>query len=114
MREKIILALKNAEKNYSDYKNLEDGSLKLPVHIAALHALFDSFIYYGVAVSQTAEAISELEEESYLFEVLIEPHLRVVDDIDMIARQYTPMFVKYIAQIAQGIDSKRAVEKLFA
>jgi len=114
MYEKIILALKNAEKNYIDYKSLEDGGRKLPEHIAALHTLFDSFIYYGVAASQTTEAIKELDEDTYLFEVLIEPHLRVVDDVDMIARQYTPMFVKYIAQIAQGMESKKAVEKLFA
>jgi len=114
MNEKIILALKNAENNYIDYKNLEENTLKLPEHITALHTLFDSFIYYGVAASQTAEAIKELDEETYLFEVLIEPHLRVVDDVDMIARQYTPMFVKYIAQIAQGMESKKAVEKLFA
>jgi len=114
MNEKISSALRNAEKNYTDYKNLDDGKVKLPEHIAALHALFDSFIFYGLAVSQSAEAISDLEKETYLFEILIEPHLRVVDDIEMIAKQYTPMFVQYIAQIAHGMDSKRAVEKLFA
>jgi len=114
MREKIDLALRNAEKNYINYKSLEDGTLKLPEHIAALHALFDSFIFYGLAASQTAEAIKELDEQTYLFEVLVEPHLRVVNDVDMIARQYTPMFIKYIAQIAQGCQSKEAVEKLFA
>jgi len=114
MNEKIILALKNAEKNYVDCKSLDGGELKLPKHITALHMLFDSFIFYGVAASQTAEAIKELDENTYLFEILIEPHLKVVDDVDMIARQYMPMFVKYIAQIAQGMESKKAVEKLFA
>jgi len=114
MNEKTISALRNAEKNYIDYKKLETGSLKLPEHIAALHALFDSFIFSGVAVSQVTEAIIEMEEDTYLFEALVEPHLRVVDDVEMIARQYTPMFVKYIAQIAQGTESKIAVEKLFA
>ncbi len=114
MNEKINLALRHAEKNYTDCKSLDGGEMKLAKHIGALHMLFDSFIFYGVAVSQVVEAITELEEDSHLFEVLIEPHLRVVDDVDMIARQYTPMFVKYIAQIAQGMESKKAVEKLFA
>jgi len=114
MREKINLALKNAEKNYCDYKSLEDGGAKLPVHIAALNTLFDSFIYYGLAASQITDAICELEEETYLFEALIEPHLHVVDDTQMIARQYTKMYIQYIAQLAQGADSKTAVTKLFA
>ena len=108
------IALDNAEKNYIDYKNLEDSTAKLPDHIAALHNLFDSFIYYGFAVSQITELIGELDEDTYLFESLIEPHLKVVDDIDMIARQYTKMYIQYIAQLAQGVDSKRAVQTLFA
>ena len=114
MREKTILALKNAEENYINYKHSDEEKSKLPEHIAALHALFDSFIYYGIAVSEVSASLNELDENTYLFEALIEPHLKVVDDIDMIARQYSPMFVKYIAQIAAGTKSKEAVEKLFA
>ena len=114
MREKIDLALRNAEKNYIEYKNLEEVTAKMPVHIAALHCLFDSFIYYGLAASQITDAICDLDEETYLFEALIEPHLRVVDDTQMIARQYTKMYIQYIAQLAQGADSKTAVSTLFA
>ena len=114
MNEKIALALQNAEKNYSDYKNLEDSTIKLPDHISALHNLFDSFIFYGFAVSQITEIIGELEEDTYLFESLVEPHLKVVDDVEMIARQYTKMYIQYIAQLAQGLDSQSAVQTLFA
>ena len=114
MNQKTIIALKNAEKNYVNLKNLEEKNLNIAEHILALNALFESFIYYGFAASQVADAIKELDEQTYLFEVLIEPHLRVVDDIEMISRQYTPMFIKYIAHIAVGIDSQKAVEKLFA
>jgi len=114
MIEKITLALKNAEKNFIDNKNLEDNQAKLPAHIVALHALFDSFIYYGLAASQIVEALCELDEETYLFEILIEPHQKVVDDTPMIAKQYTKMYIQYIAHIAQGQDSKTAVIRLFA
>jgi hypothetical protein len=114
MRKKIDLALKNAEKNYCDYKNLEEGETKLPEHIAALNTLFDSFIYYGLAASQIADAICELEDDTYLYEALLEPHLRVVDDTEMVARQYTKMYIQYIAKLAQGADSKTAVTTLFA
>jgi len=114
MIEKITLALKNAEKNYIENKNLEDNNLNLPAHILAVNALFDSFIYYGLAASQIVDAMCELEEDTYLFEVLIEPHQKVVDDIQMIARQYTKMYIQFIAQIAQGHDSRSAVTALFA
>ena len=114
MMEKITLALKNAEKNYIENKNLDEHTSNLPAHILALHALFDSFIYYGLAASQVVEAMCELEEETYLFEVLIEPHHKVVDDTQMIAGEYTKMYIQYIAQIAQGHDSKSAVMTLFA
>ncbi|MDF1880857.1 hypothetical protein JHD50_05975 [Sulfurimonas sp. MAG313] len=108
MIEKTILALRNAEETYI---NLKEGSSKQ--HIIALHALFDSFIYYGFAVSQVTDAITYLENDTYLFETLIEPHLRVVDDVDMIARQYMHMYVQYIAKIAGGEKSEKAIESLF-
>jgi len=116
MYEKITLALETAEKNYIYNKNLkpEKDSLKLADHIMALNALYESFIHYGFAVSQIPDVMCELDGESYLYESLIEPHLRVVDDIEMIARQYSLMYVQYIAKIAQGTDSKEAVENLFA
>ena len=86
----------------------------MPEHITALNALFESFIYFGFAASQVSDVVKALDEKSNLFEVLVEPHLRVVNDIDMIARQYGKMFVQYIAKISIGIESKRAVESLFA
>lgn len=117
MREKITLALDSAEKNYLYLKNLERRENDLPrpaEHILALSALFEAFVHYGFAVSQITLVICEVERDTSLFESLIEPHLRVVDDIEMIARQYTKMYVQYIAKIAHGSDSKHAIEHLFA
>jgi hypothetical protein len=114
MYEKIALALETAEKNFLYIKNIQVTKSKSPDHIIALNALFESFVHYGFAVSQTVDVICEMHEENYLFESLIEPHLQVVDDIEMIARQYASMYVKYIAKIAHGFESKRAVEDLFA
>ncbi len=116
MTEKILLALDAAEKSYMYTKNhkLEEGSLRQPEHMIALNALYESFVHYGLAVSQIPEVMCELEEESYIYATLIEPHLKVVNDIEMIAKQYTLMYVQYIAQIAKGMQSKEAVEKLFA
>ena len=116
MNEKILLALKAAEKTYIYNKNLNpenDGS-KHPEHIIALNALYESFIYYGFAVSQIPEIVCELDEDSYLYESLIQPHLKVVDDIQMVAKQYALMYVKYIAKIAQGSQSQEAVATLFS
>lgn len=116
MYEKIISALQTAEENYIYSKKIStinDSTPNPADHIIALSALFDSFVYYGFAVSQTTEVIQELNEDFSLFESLIEPHLRIVDDIEMIAKQYTRMYVQYIAKIAQGLDSKSAVENLF-
>ena len=115
MYEKINLALETAEKNYLYVKNIESTkqTSTLQDHIIALNALFESFVHYGFAVSQTPDVICELDEDSCLFESLIEPHLRVVDDIEMIAKQYSTMYVKYIAKIAHGFESKEAVKALF-
>jgi len=116
MNEKIFLALEAAEKTYIFNKNLEPdmGMCKPAEHIIALNAAFEAFIEYGLAVSQTPEAMCELEEGTYLHGVLIEPHLKVVDDIEMIAKQYSLMYVQYIAKIAQGAKSQEAVATLFA
>lgn len=116
MQEKITLALDAAEKNYLYIKNIESSeqTVRPKDHIIALHALFESFVYYGFAVSQTPEVIGEIDEDSFLFGVLIEPHLQVVDDIEMIARQYSAMYVQFIAKIAGGFESKKAVEDLFS
>ena len=116
MNEKIFLALEAAEKTYVFNKNItpENGTLKLADHIIALNSLFEAFIEYGLAVSQTPAAICELEEGSYLHNTLVEPHLKVVDDVEMIAKQYSMMYVQYIAKIAQGAQSKEAVATLFA
>ena len=116
MHDKIVLALDSAEKNYIYIKNIESSeqTVKYKDHIIALHALFESFIHYGFAVSQTPEVICELDEDSYLYASLIEPHLQVVDDVEMIARQYSSMYVKFIAKIAGGFESKKAVEDLFS
>lgn len=115
MYEKITLALQTAEDNYCYLKNSQATREKLEVqdHIIALGTLFDSFVHYGLAVSQITEVIKELDDESALFESLIEPHLRIVDDIEMMARQYTRMYVQYIAKIAQGFKSQEAVKNLF-
>lgn len=118
MHEKIVLALDSAEKNYLYLKNLERSEKECEArpaeHILALSTLFESFVHYGFAVSQITRVMCEIEKESSLFESLIEPHLRVVDDVEMIARQYTKMYVQYIAKIAHGADSKHAIEHLFA
>ena len=116
MSEKISLALDTAEKNYIYNRSLklENNKIVLADHIIALNALFESFVHYGVAVSQISDVMCELKEESALFECLIEPHLKVVDNIEMITKQYTLMYVQYIAKIAQGARSQEAVEKLFA
>lgn len=116
MNEKILLALEAAEKTYIYNKNLnlEAGSIKHAEHIIALNALYECFIHYGFAVSQISEAVCELDEDSYLYESLIYPHLKVVDDIQMIAKQYALMYVQYIAKIAQGSQSQEAVATLFA
>ena len=115
MYEKITLALQTAEDNYIHLKNLQatEKTVKLDDHIVALSALFDSFIHYGFAVSQITEVFKELNEEFRLYESLIEPHLRIVDDIEMVARQYSRMYVQYIAKIAQGFQSQEAVKNLF-
>jgi len=116
MYEKITLALETAEKTYIYNKNLksEEISIRCADHIIALKALFESFIHYGFAVSQISDVLCELDESSYLYESLIEPHLRVVDDVEMIAKQYSLMYIQYIAKLAQGSESKEAVENLFA
>jgi hypothetical protein len=118
MQEKIALALDTAEKNYLYLKNLERSNKELEPrpaeHILALSALFEAFVHYGFAVSQITTVICEVERESLLFESLIEPHLRVVDDVEMIARQYSKMYVQYIVKIAHGSDTKHAIEHLFA
>lgn len=116
MNEKIFLALEAAEKTYIFNKNIrpESAALKLADHIIALNALYEAFIEYGLAVSQAPEAICELEEGTYLHASLIEPHLKVVDDIKMVAKQYSMMYVQYIAKIAQGAQSEEAVATLFA
>lgn len=114
MDEKITLALEVAEKNYIYTKNEKQNNTKKADHITALNALFESFVHYGFAVSQIPRVVCELDERSSLYESLIEPHLRVVDDVGMIAKQYAIMYVQYIAKIAQGLESKEAVKKLFA
>jgi len=116
MKEKVLLALEAAEKTYIYNKNLnpEDEVSKYAEHIIALNALYESFIHYGLAVSQISGAVCELDEGSYLYESLILPHLKVVDDIQMVAKQYTLMYVQYIAKIAQGSQSQEAVATLFA
>lgn len=118
MRENITLALNSAEKNYLYLKNLERAENELEPrpaeHILALSALFEAFVHYGFAVSQITGVICEVQRDTSLFESLIEPHLRVVDDVEMIARQYTKMYIQYIAKIAHGSDSKHAIEHLFA
>lgn len=116
MNETITLALEVAERNYIYNRNekQENTNLKLADHIIALNALFESFIHYGFAVSQIPRVLCELDVNTYLYESLIEPHLRVVDDVEMISKQYSIMYVQYIAKIAQGAESKEAVKNLFA
>jgi hypothetical protein len=114
MDEKTYLALETAEKSYIYYRYESANENDLPDHILALNALFESFIHYGFAVSQIGSVIESMDAQSYLFETLIEPHLRIVDDISMIAKQYVMMYVQYIAQLAQGMKSEEAVKTLFA
>lgn len=116
MNKKILLALEAAEKTYIYNKNLNPSEvdIKYAEHIIALNVLYESFINYGLAVSQISEAVCELDEDSYLYESLIQPHLKVVDDIGMVAKQYALMYVQYIAKIAQGSQSQEAVATLFA
>ena len=116
MNEKIILALESAEQTYIYNKNIKpkEGMLKAAEHILALNALFESFIHYGFAVSQIPKVIGEIDVNTYLYEALIEPHLRVVDDLEMIAKQYSLMYIQYIAKLAQGSESQDAVQNLFA
>jgi len=116
MNEKIFFALEAAEKTYTFEKNIQadTATLNKAEHIIALNALFEAFIEYGIAVSQAPEAICELEEGTYLHQSLVEPHLKIVDDIEMIGKQYALMYVQYIAKIAQGSQSEEAVATLFA
>lgn len=93
-------------------KELDQQDREL-LHICAVKALFRSFWEQNYFSDEAIFAIVGLPQETRLYEVIVEPYLKIIDDKEMVAGQYATMYLHYFSKKLEGVEDEVAMATLF-
>ncbi len=83
------------------------------MHICAVKALFRSFWEQNYFSDEAIFAIVGLPQETRLYEVVVEPYLKIIDDKEMVAGKYATMYLHYFSKKLEGAEDEVAMASLF-
>ncbi len=93
-------------------KGLDQQDREL-LHICAVKALFRSFWEQNYFSDEAIFAIVGLPQETRLYEIVVEPYLKIIDDKEMVASKYATMYLHYFSKKLEGVEDEVAMASLF-
>ncbi|WP_345975724.1 hypothetical protein [Sulfurimonas sp. HSL3-7] len=109
--------LRQAEE---EFKYLEEQCLKnkdddyeIKLHAIAMITLYNFALNLKLSGSQLIELLYILDENSRLHQNLIAPYLMLLDDMELVCKQYGHTYLMFLSEKAQDKSDEEIMEVLF-
>ena len=83
------------------------------LHGLALITLYSFALNLRLSGGQLMKLLYELKEESRLHQHLIAPYLLLLDDMELVCKQYGHKYLRFLSEKAQGKSDEEVMEMLF-
>ncbi len=116
MKQTILDGIKSAEEDLITTFNTlssKEQSNAVYIHVLAVQALFTNFLYFKVPARTLIYVLEDLKPTSKLYEILIQPYMMIVDDVNMIAKKYGAMYLMYLGEKSKGLDDLEIIDNIF-
>jgi len=91
----------------------KEQSNSVYIHILAVRVLFSNFLYYKLQVRALIAGFEEMDKNTSLYQILIEPYLKIVDDKSVIIKKYGAMYLIYLGEKSKGFKDEEIIDKIF-
>ncbi len=103
LEEQCLKNEKKDENEECDYK----------LHALALITLYSFALNLRLSGGQLMNLLYELDEESHLYQHLIAPYLLLLDDMELVCKQYGHKYLRFLSEKAQDKSDEEIMEVLF-
>jgi len=91
----------------------ENRECDYKLHGLALITLYSFALNLKLSGGQLMKLLYELEEESHLHQHLIAPYLLLLDDMELVCKQYGHKYLRFLSEKAQDKSDEEIMEILF-
>lgn len=91
----------------------ENRECDYKLHALALITLYSFALNLKLSGGQLMKLLYELKEESRLHQHLIAPYLLLLDDMELVCKQYGHKYLRFLSEKAQGKSDEEVMEMLF-
>ena len=84
------------------------------LHGLALITLYSFALNLKLSGGQLMRLLYVLEEESHLHQHLIAPYLLLLNDMELICKQYAHKYLKFLSERSQGKSDEEIMKRLFS
>jgi hypothetical protein len=103
LEEQCLKNEKKDENEECDYK----------LHALALITLYSFALNLRLSGGQLMNLLYELDEESHLYQHLIAPYLLLLDDMELVCKQYGHKYLRFLSEKSQDKSDEEIMEVLF-
>ncbi|MEE8587778.1 MAG: hypothetical protein V3S80_00375 [Sulfurimonadaceae bacterium] len=83
------------------------------LHALALITLYSFALNLKLSGSQLMHLLYELNEGSHLYKHLIAPYLLLLDDMELVCKQYGHKYLRFLSEKAQDKSDEEIMQLLF-
>ena len=98
-------------KNKDTNNKSEECDYKL--HGLALMTLYNFALNLRLSGGQLMHLLYDLDEQSRLHQHLIAPYLLLLDDMELVCKQYGHKYLRFLSEKSQGKNDEEIMEILF-
>lgn len=103
-----------------EFKYLEEQCLKneeddcdIKLHAIAMITLYNFALNMKLSGSQLIELLYTLDKKSRLHQNLIAPYLMLLDDMELVCKQYAHAYLKFLSEKARDKSDEEIMAVLF-
>ena len=116
MKQIIMDSIQSAEEDFItkfNALNSREQSNTVYTHILAVEVLFANSLYFKIPARTLIYALELLDSSTKLYSVLIAPYMKIVEDIDVIAKKYGAMYLIYLGEKSKGMEDLEIINNIF-
>ena len=91
----------------------ENSECDYKLHGLALMTLYNFALNLKLSGGQLMELLYDLDENSRLHQHLIAPYLLLLDDLELVCKQYGHKYLRFLSEKAQNKSDEEIMEVLF-
>ena len=101
------------EQCLKNENKLEGEEYDYKLHAIALITLYSFALNLKLSGGQLMNLLYELDEESHLYQHLIAPYLLLLDDMELVCKQYGHKYLRFLSEKSQDKSDEEIMEVLF-